>query len=82
MKDNQILSQDLLALEQSLKSKLYPVKPDQSFVGNLCSRLEDSPIYRQQRETAYFLLSIASGLLVGLLIFLIGKTIIYGLRQT
>jgi len=82
MKEHQILNQDLLALEQSLKSRLRPVKPDQYFVGNLCSRLEDSPIYQQQRETAYFLLSIASGLLVGSLIFIIGKGIIYGLRQT
>lgn len=82
MKENQILNQDLLALEQSLKARLSPVKPDQNFVGNLRSRLEDSPIYQQQRETAYFLLSIASGLLVGSLIFLIGKGIIYGLRQT
>jgi hypothetical protein len=82
MKENQILNQDLLDLEQSLKARLSPVKPDQNFVGNLRSRLEDSPIYQQQRETAYFLLSIASGLLVGSLIFLIGKGIIYGLRQT
>jgi len=82
MKDQQNLSQDLLALEQSLKTRLIPVQPDQHFVGNLRSRLEDSPIYQQQRETAYFLLSIASGLLVGSMIFLIGKGIIYGLRQT
>jgi hypothetical protein len=81
MKEHQSLNQDLLALEQALKSRLTPVKPDQNFVGSLRSRLEDSPIYQQKRETAYFLLSIASGLLVGSLIFIIGKGIIYGLRQ-
>jgi hypothetical protein len=69
MKEHQSLNQDLLALEQALKSRLTPVKPDQNFVGSLRSRLEDSPIYQQKRETAYFLLSIASGLLVGSLIF-------------
>lgn len=82
MKEELILSQELLALEQSLKARLSPVKPDQGFVGNLRTRLEDSPVYQQQREMAYFLLSITSGLLVGLVIFLIGKSIIYGLRQT
>lgn len=82
MKDNQVSQSDLLALEQSLKSRLNPITPDQNFVGNLRSRLEESPIYQQQRETAYFLLSVASGLVVGLIIFLIGKGIMYGFRQT
>ncbi len=82
MKDNQFTHSDLFALEQSLKSRLNPITPDQSFVGNLRSRLEESPIYQQQRETAYFLLSIASGLVVGLVIFLIGKGIMYDFRQT
>lgn len=82
MKDNQYTTSDLLALEQSLKSRLNPIKPDQSFVGNLHTRLEESPIYHQQRETAYFLLSVASGLVVGLGIFLIGKGVMYGFRHT
>lgn len=82
MKDRQFTNADLLALERSLKSRLNPVQPDQGFVGNLRSRLEDSPIYQQQRETAYLLLSVASGLLVGLVVFLIGRGIMHGLRQT
>lgn len=81
MKESQFTNEDLLALEQSLKSRLLPVQPDQGFVGSLRSRLEDSPIYQQQRETAYFFLSIASGLLVGLVVFLIGKEIMHGIRQ-
>lgn len=81
MKDILSNNEDLLALEQSLKAGLYPVSPDQKFVGNLRTRLEDSPIIQQQRETAYFLLSIAGGLLVGLMVFLIGRGFLRGLKQ-
>jgi len=70
---NQSTYNDLLALEQSLKSKFHPIKPDQQFVGNLRSRLESSPIYQQQRKAAYIFITTAGGLLLGLIIFLIGK---------
>ena len=76
MKDIKSINDDLLALEQTLKAKLQPIRPDQGFVGHLRSRLEDSALYQQQRRTAFFLLSIASGLFVGVIVFLIGKIII------
>lgn len=63
----------LLALEQSLRSQLNYVKPDQQFVGRLRQRLEDSPTYRQQRRLAVKMLTVAVGLVVGLAIFLIGR---------
>lgn len=63
----------LLALEQSLRSQLNPVEPDQLFVGSLRQRLEDSPTYRQQRRLAVQMLTVAVGLVVGLAIFLIGR---------
>ncbi len=62
----------LLALERSLRAELSPVKPSQHFIGNLGQRLEVSPIYQQQRRLAISLLSIAIGLVAGLVIFLIG----------
>ncbi len=62
----------LLALERSLQSELSPVRPNQQFIGNLRQRLVDSPIFRQQRRLAISFLSIAIGLVAGLVIFLIG----------
>lgn len=62
----------LLALERSLQSELSPVRPNQQFIGNLRQRLVDLPIFRQQRRLAISFLSIAIGLVAGLVIFLIG----------
>lgn len=67
----------LLELERSLRKRLSPVKPDQQFVGTLRQRLEDSPAYRHQRRLAVSMLSIAAGLVVGLAIFLIGRSFIH-----
>ena len=63
----------LRQLEQSLKEDLRPVQPDRRFVGQLRDRLVDSPIYRRQRQLAFKMLTIAIGLLAGLVTFLIGK---------
>lgn len=82
MKDMQPNNDELIALEKSLRLGLHPVKPDQDFVGNLRSRLENSPVYQQQRETAYSLLTVAVGLLVGLIIFLVGKGFLQELSET
>jgi hypothetical protein len=73
MKEIQTHNQDLLALEQRLRSKLHPIKPDQKFVGDLRLRLEDTPFYQRQKNSAYTILSVVGGLLVGLIIFLIGR---------
>jgi hypothetical protein len=76
MKDTQSINDDLLALEQTLKAKLQPILPDQGFVGHLRSRLEESALYQQQRRTVFLLVSITSGLFVGLIVFLIGRDIL------
>lgn len=66
-------NESLIALENSLKQKLHPVEPNQHFVQKLRTRLEESPILYRQRRTAATLLTIAGGLLIGLIIFLIGR---------
>lgn len=65
--------QALLALEHDLRSRLSAVTPDRKFVNNLRQRLEESPVYLQQRRTAAKMLTIAAGLMVGLVVFLIGR---------
>jgi hypothetical protein len=82
MKEIQFANDDLLVLEQALRSKLHPITPDQDFVGNLRGQLENSSIYQRQRETAHVLLTIAGGLLVGLAVFLLGRGIFQELRET
>lgn len=66
----------LRELEQSLKTDLKPVRPDHGFVGRLRDRLLDSTADQQQKQLAYKLLTIAGGLLVGLMTFLIGRRLI------
>lgn len=66
-------NESLIALENSLKTKLQSVEPNQHFVNKLRTRLEESPILYRQRRTAATFLTIAGGLLIGLVIFLIGR---------
>jgi hypothetical protein len=68
---------ELLELEYSLKHKLNPVHPRKDFVGALRQRLVDFPTYKDKRRAAATLLSIALGLLTGLVIFLIGRQFIH-----
>jgi hypothetical protein len=75
MKEIQSTDDDLLVLEQALRAKLHPITPNQEFVGNLRGQLENSSIYQRQRETAHVFLTIAGGLLVGLVVFLVGRGI-------
>lgn len=81
MTQERLLNKKLLALEKSLKSKLHPVMPDRQFVGRLRKRLEDSPTYQERQRLAATLLSIAAGLVVGLVVFLIGKGFIKDTRE-
>ncbi len=81
MKKERSINEKLLALEKSLKSKLHPVRPDRQFVGRLRNRLENSPTYQKQRRLAATFLSIAAGLVVGLVVFLIGKGFIKDARK-
>lgn len=74
-------NEELLALEKSLKDQLNPVKPDQSFVGCLSKRLEDSPAYRRKRRMAATMLTVAGGLVFGLAIFLIGRGFIHNTEE-
>lgn len=73
MTESKFPDETLLALEQSLKTQLNPVHPNGKFVRDLKARLEEATIYDQKRRTAGKLLTIAIGLLVGLVIFLIGR---------
>ena len=66
-------NESLLALEDSLKNQLHPIQPNRQFVKKLSTRLENSNLLNRQRRTAATLLTIAVGLLVGLVIFLIGR---------
>jgi len=66
-------NETLLALENSLKHQLKPVQPNRHFVIGLKTRLETSNLLDRQRRTAATLLTIAGGLLIGLVVFLIGR---------
>ncbi len=73
MEKNKAMENRLKNLEQSLKSQLFPVSPDQNFVGVLQRRLQESPTNQQRRLKAATLLTIAGGLVIGLTIFFVGK---------
>jgi hypothetical protein len=82
MKEIQSANDDLFVIEQALRAKLHPIKPNQDFVGNLRGQLESSSIYQCQQETAHMFLTIAGGLVVGMVVFLVGRGIFQGLRET
>lgn len=73
MSEPKTQTQELLNLERSLKTRLYPVKPDQEFVGDLQQRLTQSPVYDRQHRLAATLMTIAAGLMTGLVIFFLGR---------
>ncbi|HCU57631.1 MAG TPA: hypothetical protein DF984_05310 [Anaerolineaceae bacterium] len=73
---------NLLELEQSLRTRLSPVRPDRDFVGNLQQRLEQSPIFQKKRHLAVTLLTVAGGLVIGTAVFLIGRELIEGTRKS
>jgi hypothetical protein len=81
MENDNALASRLTNLEQSLKSQLFPIAPDQDFVGTLQRQLQESPTYQQRRLKAATLLTIAGGLVIGLTIFLIGKQFLNFDRQ-
>jgi hypothetical protein len=75
MKEIKSVNDDLLIVEEALRAKFHPITPNQDFVGNLRGQLESSTIYQRQRDTAHVFLTIAGGLLVGLVVFLVGRGI-------
>ena len=70
--------ESLLSIEKSLKTHLGPIDPDKGFIDELWQDLERSSLWDKQERTALSLLIIAVGLLVGTLIFLVGR---YFLRE-
>ncbi len=76
MPENTPVNEQLLALEKALKARLSPVHPNQQFVGSLRRRLENETIDPQRKWLAMALLAIAGGLAVGLVVFLIGKSLV------
>ncbi|QRN83533.1 hypothetical protein JR338_01910 [Chloroflexota bacterium] len=60
-------------IEQTLRTKLAPIAPNDQFIGTLRNRLEGSTIYEKQHRLAVSMLSIAVGLVVGLVVFLVGR---------
>ncbi len=81
MENDKVMESRLKTLEKSLKSQLFPVAPDQDFVGTLHRRLQESPTYQQRRLKAATFLMIAGGLVIGLTIFLVGKQFLRFTRQ-
>lgn len=73
MTENDFSNDALLALEQTLKSRLHPIEPSQNFVGSLKRKLEESTTAHRQNRLAVKLLVVAVGLTVGLAVFLIGR---------
>lgn len=75
-------NENLLKLEQSLRNRLSPVRPDRNFVGNLQQRLEQSPIYQKKRHVAVTLLTVAGGLVIGTAVFLICRELMEGAEKS
>lgn len=75
-------NEELLAIEEALRTRLNPVRPNQKFVSNLRQRLVESPAYQQRQQKAAKLLTVAGGLMFGLVVFLIGRRLIEGSEST
>lgn len=75
MTEDTISNEDLLALEKSLRLKLHPIQPDQNFVSVLRKQLEQTSNQDAEQRLAMSFLTIALGLVVGLVIFLIGQVL-------
>ena len=73
MTNNKSNNEPLLVLEKTLRQHLNPVSPDDVFISDLRQRLEHSSLWERQKRTAFSMLTVAIGLLVGLIIFLIGR---------
>lgn len=72
---------ELTALENSLRANLHPIAPDQKFIHELASDLADASIRRHQKRIGQALLLVAGGLVIGLLIFWIGRGILEGEKE-
>ncbi|MFN2303395.1 MAG: hypothetical protein ACK2TV_06650 [Anaerolineales bacterium] len=76
MSEKNVTNQELAILEESLRSSLHPIEPDQIFVKQLRNQLENSPEFGHNLRLAKQILTVAVGLLVGFAIFIIGRDMI------
>jgi len=81
MAERLVAEDQLHKIEQSLRTKLAPIVPNDQFIGSLRQRLEGSTIFEKQHRLAVSLLSIALGLVVGLAIFLIGRGLVQDTKK-
>jgi len=72
--DQQVLfDKDLSALENSLRANLHRLEPDQIFIHELAHDLADASIHVRQKRIGQALLLATGGLVIGFLIFFIGR---------
>lgn len=76
MKKSSVSNEDLLNLERSLKRTLKPVDPDNKFIGSLRKALREEVNQDRSHRLAFSFLTIAAGLIAGLMIILIGQILI------
>lgn len=78
MRNGTITNEDLLKLEKALRISLHPVQPNQKFIGLLRKRLKEEGSQDHSQRIAVSFLTIAAGLISGLVVFLIGQIITKG----
>jgi hypothetical protein len=76
MKKADLSNHELLRLENSLRQTLHPVYPDQKFVGSLRRQLNEEACKDSSHRLAVSFLTIAAGLIAGLVVILIGRILI------
>ena len=76
IKKETVPNEELIRLERSLRKTLLPVKPDQNFIGSLRKKLEEEASEDHSHRIAISFLTIAAGLVAGLMIVLIGQILI------
>jgi len=76
MKKPTVSNEELLKLERSLRRTLHPVNPDQKFIGVLRKKLEQEANTDQAHRLAFSFLTIAAGLIAGLIAILIGQILL------
>jgi hypothetical protein len=69
---------DIKALENTLMDRLHPIEPNQKFIGELAKDLAEASFNRRQRRLGQSLLISLGGLMIGWLIFWIGREFVKG----
>lgn len=78
MVQQDIFDEELKALEDALKAGLHPIEPDQRFIGELAKDLAEESIICRQRRLGHALLLVTGGLVIGFLVYWIGRGFIEG----